>query len=242
MKICVAQTRPVKGDIAGNIVIHKKFVRVAAGYGAHLIVFPELSLTGYESSLAGQLATDPTDQMFLDFQTLSNENKIVVGVGMPTRSARGLHISLVLFRPHEPVLTYSKKHLHPDEEQFFVAGSNFPVFDIDDVNISFAICYELSVADHISEACEHGADIYVASVAKSDGGIQRALDRLGSIAAEHRIPVLMSNCIGECDGQQCAGRTGAWNAKGELLDQLNGEEEGMVLFTTESMTTTRIVL
>jgi predicted amidohydrolase len=242
MKISIAQTRPIKGDLAGNILSHKKFIRVAAGYGAHLIVFPELSLTGYEPTLAEQLASDPSDPMFIDFQTLSNENKIVIGAGLPTRSARGVHISLVLFRPHEPVLIYSKKHLHPDEEEFFASGSNFPVFDIDDVNISFAICYEISIDDHICEAADHGAHVYVASVAKFESGIQKAVDRLGRIATEYRIPVLMSNCIGECDGQWCAGGTSAWNDKGVLLDQLGAEEQGMVLFTTESMTSTKIVL
>jgi len=58
MKICVAQTRPVKGDIQSNIENHKKFIDLAVSGGADTIIFPELSLTGYEPELAKELATN----------------------------------------------------------------------------------------------------------------------------------------------------------------------------------------
>ncbi len=52
MKICVAQTRPVKGDIQGNIENHIKLIDLAVLNGADTIIFPELSITGYEPELA----------------------------------------------------------------------------------------------------------------------------------------------------------------------------------------------
>jgi predicted amidohydrolase len=48
MKICAAQTRPVRGDIQTNIDNHKKLIDLAVSNGADIIIFPELSLTGYE--------------------------------------------------------------------------------------------------------------------------------------------------------------------------------------------------
>ncbi len=47
MKICVAQTRPVKGDIQTNIDNHKRLIDLAISNGADTIIFPELSITGY---------------------------------------------------------------------------------------------------------------------------------------------------------------------------------------------------
>ena len=41
MKLCVAQTRPVKGDISANITHHKKLIDLAIGMGADTIIFPE---------------------------------------------------------------------------------------------------------------------------------------------------------------------------------------------------------
>ena len=43
MKVCVAQMRPISGDIAGNLERHCEFVEMAASMGADMVVFPELS-------------------------------------------------------------------------------------------------------------------------------------------------------------------------------------------------------
>ncbi len=68
MKICVAQTRPSKGDIQSNIERHKKLIDLAVANGANIAVFPELSITGYEPERAKELATIPDDRRFEDFQ------------------------------------------------------------------------------------------------------------------------------------------------------------------------------
>ena len=62
MKICVVQTQALKGDIAGNIARHLRFTELAIANGANMIVFPELSVTGYEPTLAAKLATTATDE------------------------------------------------------------------------------------------------------------------------------------------------------------------------------------
>ncbi|HEX6428919.1 MAG TPA: carbon-nitrogen hydrolase family protein, partial [Niastella sp.] len=122
MKIGVAQTRPVTGDIPANIEYHKTFIALAAMNGVDAIIFPELSLTGYEPSLAKELATDTTDSRFDPFQQLSDTKQITIGVGVPTKSASGIHISMVLFQPNKPRQLNTKKYLHADEEPFFVSG------------------------------------------------------------------------------------------------------------------------
>ena len=119
MKICVAQTRPIKGDILANIDHHKKLITLALSNGADTIIFPELSITGYEPELARELATDQNDSRFDVFQEISNDRRINIGIGVPTKNNTGNCISLVLFQPHKPRETHSKKYLHPDEVRFF---------------------------------------------------------------------------------------------------------------------------
>ena len=143
MKICVAQTRPVKGDIQRNIEDHKKLIDLAVSNGAGLVIFPELSLTGYEPKLAKELATHQDDGRFDDFQKISNTERITIGVGVPTKNNTGISISMVLFQPHEARQTYAKRYLHPDEEEFFISGQNFPVLRVNKTKIALAICYEL---------------------------------------------------------------------------------------------------
>jgi predicted amidohydrolase len=233
MKICVAQTNPIKGDIQRNIENHKKLIVKAVAQKADLIIFPELSLTGYEPTLAKELAITKEDIRLTDFQILSNENEITIGVGAPTKSDSGTCISMILFQPNKPREIYSKKYLHADEEPFFVSGDNFPCLIIKETKIAFAICYEISIDKHIEDAFKNGATIYIASVAKFESGIEKALQRLTHIASKYKMTVLMSNCVGISDGHHCAGKTSSWNSKGVLINQLNDKEEDILIVDIE---------
>lgn len=229
MRIAVAQLRPVGGDITGNTVRHKALIDQAASTKADIIIFPELSLTGYEPELAGELALQEKDPRLDVFQALSATHRLTIGVGAPIQSASGVSIGLVLFHPGLPRQVYYKEYLHPDEEPFFVRGINESVFLNGYPEVALAICYELSVPGHAAEAHAKGAKIYVASVAKTAGGVKKAYERLFSIAREHTMTVLMANCVGLCDGQECTGGSAIWNSRGELVSQLNAYEEGILL-------------
>ena len=68
MKICLAQTRSFKGEVQKNIENHLRMVKQAIASQASLIIFPELSLTGYEPELAKELAAN-IDAIARDFTT-----------------------------------------------------------------------------------------------------------------------------------------------------------------------------
>jgi predicted amidohydrolase len=242
MKISVAQTKPIPGDIQNNIQSHKKLVDLAVLNGADIIVFPELSLTGYEPSLANQLAIDPADERLNDFQSISDLKQIVIGVGIPTRNNSGVCISMLLFQPNQPRQVYSKRYLHADEEPFFISGDNFPALNLKNTSIALAICYEISVPEHTATACGSGAKIYIASVAKSLKGIDKALERLTHIAGSHGMTVLMSNSIGPADDFICAGKSAVWSSQGSLLGQLDGEREGLLILDTKTNQVKKITL
>ena len=109
MKLCVAQTQPIKGDISANIVNHKKLIDLAIANGADTLIFPELSITGYEPKLAQVLATDKNDAQFNDFQHISDSQNITIGIGVPTKSFSGISITMALFQPNKARETYSKR-------------------------------------------------------------------------------------------------------------------------------------
>lgn len=237
MKICAAQTRPATGDVQRNIEHHLKFVDLAVSCGADVIIFPELSLTGYEPALAKELATTQSDPRFDEFQKTSDAGQITIGVGAPTTDDSHICISLIIFQPHAARSTYSKFYLHPDEEAFFAGGRPSPGLIGKNADIALAICYELSVPEHAEAAFATGAHIYFASVAKFAHGIDRAKKRLSEIATQYSMTVLMANCVGKCDGSDCAGQTSIWNKQGELLGQLNGTDEGIIIFDTDTQET-----
>ena len=234
MKICVAQTRPIKGDIQRNMDNHKKLRGLAVSYGADIVIFPELSLTGYEPELSKALATNQADRRLDGFQKISDTKQITIGVGVPTKNNAQTCISMVLFQPHKAREMYSKKYLHPDEEEFFVSGQSSVGLLGNKTNIALAICYELSVPEHSADACKSGAEIYIASVAKAVNAVDKAIKTLSDIATKYSMTVLMSNCVGQSGGYECAGKTSIWNNKGLLVAQLNGTNEGILMIDTDT--------
>jgi predicted amidohydrolase len=238
MKICVAQTRPIKGDVEGNIENHKKLIEIATARGAEMTVFPELSLTGYEPELAGPLAMDQDDVRFDEFQKISDSRQIIIGVGAPTKNGKRPWISLVLFQPQRARQTYSKQYLHADEGPYFSRGENHNgLIAGKSHNIALAICYELSVPAHADAAFQNGADIYIASVAKTAKGVANAMERLSALARQYSMTVLMANCLGHCGGYDCAGKSAIWSSKGSLLEQLDDSNEGVLMIDSETQWT-----
>jgi predicted amidohydrolase len=229
MKIAVAQTKPKKGDVSANIEHHKTLIQLAADHNADLLIFPELSLTGYEPTLAKELATDPADHRFNDFQKISDESTISIGVGMPIRNNGGVSIGMIIFQPRKERQVYVKKFLHADEDPFFVPGENLATLQIKNTKIALAICFEISIDEHTKSACSSGDAIYIASVAKSVAGINNALTRLSQTARNYSTLVLMSNSVGTCDNEICAGRSSIWNTDGTLLFQLDTDHEGILI-------------
>lgn len=241
MKICVAQTKPVTGHIESNIEVHVQLINLAVEHGATLVVFPELSLTGYEPALASNLATHAEDKRFHPFQTLCNQQGITICVGAPLRAGSGSCIGLLIFQPCQPISVYYKQYLHADELPFFIPGHNTSVLLGSYVKIALAICYELSVPEHPKTAHEQGANIYIASVAKTPAGVAKAAQTLQATARTYGMLVLMANSIGPADGDTCGGLTAAWNKDGRLLGQLDEKCEGILVVNTISQTVITVI-
>lgn len=242
MKICLAQSRSIKGNVEVNTLKHKKFIDLAISEKADWIIFPELSLTNYEPSLAQTLALTVEDSFFDQFQEISNQHQISILLGYPIKVEKGICIGLLIFRPQQTRLCYAKKYLHADEEPFFVSGQN--TFDTIGKNpqIALAICYELSVPMHSQNAFEKGADIYLVSVAKTAEGIKKSYQTLSEIAQKYMMQVLMVNGVGPCDNFECAGQSAVWNNKGEILAQLDAKNESILIFDTkEESVSTKIL-
>ena len=234
MKICVAQTKPFKGNIEKNIATHKELIRLAVSNGAEIIFFPELSITGYEPKLASELATRATDERFDEFQEISDKQNITIAIGVPTKTETGVCISLAIFQPGKKRETYSKKYLHSSEEPFFLSGVHFTGLLGAHNNIAPAICYELSVPQHAADAANQGAKIYMVSVVEDIEGVERAIKKLSATAATHSMTVLMANVIGPTGAYYGGGKSSVWNDKGELKGQLDTSHEGILVYDTST--------
>ncbi|MEO0732073.1 MAG: carbon-nitrogen hydrolase family protein [Bacteroidota bacterium] len=242
MKICLAQFRPAKGAINQNIERHQRVLTTAIRSGADLIIFPELSITGYEPTLAGQLACTVEDDRFTPFQTIADNAGVTIGVGMPTKAANGVHISMLFFQPHRERSYYAKQRLHPDEIPYFVGGKQPPFLLELEKKVAFGICYETLQRAHFVHAAANGADLFIASVAKPDRGVDKAYVHFPTMAQEFNLPILMVNSVGPSDDFVSNGKSAVWDTVGTQVAQLDDKNEGLLLYDTERAITTIVSL
>lgn len=238
MRIAVAQSRPKVGAIDENVESHMALVDLAVREQAELVVFPELSLTGYEPSLAKQLSCAVDDDRLQVFQASSDQRDVSIAIGVPLATSRLPLISTVVFRPRLTPFVYSKRFLHADEIAWFQPGQSEDCFISEDPKVALAICYELSCPGHAETAFSNGATVYVASVAKTKAGLQSGRDRLANLAFQKSALVLLANSIGFQDQVECCGGSSVWGRDGMLLGELDESREGIIVIdvSTEDIT------
>lgn len=234
MRLSVAQVRSTAGDILANLAKHEEAVRRAVELRADLVLFPELSLTGYEPALAQRLAVRANDSRLDRLQSLSDANEIIICAGMPLAGDIGVEIAMFLFQPSSPRLTYSKQLLHADELPYFACGDGQTLLRKGGHVLVPAICYESMQPQHAEAAASLRADVYLASVAKSTAGVVKASRHYPLIARNHNMMVVMANCLGPSDTFIGAGCSAGWNSQGELVGQLDDQHEGVVVFDTDT--------
>ncbi|MEO6173665.1 MAG: carbon-nitrogen hydrolase family protein [Flavobacterium circumlabens] len=230
MILAAAQTKPKRGDIASNLLDHYRLIALAAEKGANLIVFPELSITGYERENAAALAFTKDDYRIDHLKELALDHNITIIAGAPIQNESELYIGEFVIFPDNSVSIYTKQFLHEGEDAFFKPSFDYnPMIAIEDQKISFAICADIDHPLHAENAAQKETSIYIASIFFSPNGIPNAYSHLQSYAQQHKMNVLMSNFSGESWGSPSGGKSAFWNNKGELVAQMNDSDSGLLI-------------
>lgn len=192
----------MRGCIDENMRYHEMLIESAASAGVNLIIFPELSLTGYEPEMAEELAL--ADETCLrPLQVLSDRYDMTIIVGAPLRVKEGKPaIGACVISSKRPVSCYRKMYLHPGESDYFSAGDNEYVLKARTFNVGVAICADAGQALHAERTVHMGAEIYLNSVL-SAGGYEKDAGLLKSYAKR--------------------------NAKGELIAQAPEDRAALVI-------------
>ena len=152
LRVALAQINPTVGDLAGNSALIRANLIEAKKAGAHVIVFPEMIVTGYPVE---DLATRPS------FQSASIEainslathiatdgcGELVAVVGYLDRNNGAPQNAIAIIHGGEIKARYSKRHLPNygvfDEFRNFVSGEGTLVVRVHGIDIGFAICEDI---------------------------------------------------------------------------------------------------
>ncbi len=152
LRVALAQINPTVGDLAGNSALIRANLIEAKKAGTHVIVFPEMILTGYPVE---DLATRPSfqsasikavEQLAKDIAADGCADLVAV-VGYLDRIKDAPQNAIALIHGGEIKARYSKRHLPNygvfDEYRNFVSGEGTLVARVHGIDIGFAICEDI---------------------------------------------------------------------------------------------------
>ncbi len=234
----LAQINPTLGDLERNFVLHSAEIEAAKRAGSRVVLFPELSLSGYFlKDQTSEIALRLDAPILGRFAALSRD--ISIAIGFVERSSEGrLYNSMAFFEDGALLHVHRKVHLVTygmfDEQREFAAGERFASFTSKFGRFGFLICEDLW---HVSSAYPYFLDdvdaLLVHSCAPGRGvaedggelGSQRVWQTLlAAQALTTQTWVLWTNRVGWEDGIFFSGGSRVIDPSGRTHAELKGLE------------------
>jgi len=228
LSIAVAQPVCVALDVRANGLTHAKAVRAAQ---TRIVVFPELSLTGYE---LGAAAVDPGDLALDPIVQACKESGSIALVGAPT-SGPGDQSFIATFAvgPTGVSVLYRKQWLGGDEGTRFTPGDEPAVLEVDGWRVGVGICKDTGVREHVERMAELEIDCYCAGLVHLPEELDEQEERAASITRLCGAFVAFASFAGPTGGgySQTAGSSAIWAPTGEALSRA-GTRPGEIVQAT----------
>lgn len=231
MKVALAQIRPKLGDIRHNFRMHIEYIQRAKKRNADLLIFPELSLTGYTlKDMVEEVALQPqADPLFKKFRTLSRDISFVVGFA--EEKEKGLFLNSAAFFSQGKILHIHRKVFLPtygmfEELKFFGQGKNFTSFPTPFGKAGMMICYDFLHFGSSYLLFVGGSELIIVISAAPGRGfsdeVSYASARMWELMGEaisrfSQTFVIYCNRVGYEDGKSFAGGSFIYNPGGQLV-------------------------
>jgi len=229
LTVAVAQPRCVALDVATNAAAHAALVMAAA---TRVVVFPELSLTGYELD-APPLAVD--DERLAPLVAACAASGTIALAGAPVAADDAArNIGMLAVDAAGWRVAYRKMWLGPEEVAAGLAPGPAPaVLGVDGWRLGLAVCKDTGVTEHAAATAALGIDVYVAGTVHHDTDVQVDDDRARHTARAHHVWVATASGAGPTGGGyvRTAGRSGVWAPDGSVV-VMAGPEPDEVVTTT----------
>ncbi len=235
MRVVLAQTAPRLGNIQKNLELHLQAIEKARKEKADLIVFPELSLTGYKlRDLVETVAADPDrSKEIRELKRRSKDIALVFGFVEEREAEKGLFYNSAAFCAKGKILHVHRKVFLPtfglfEELRFFAPGRNFRTFETPWGKMGLMICRDFLHYNASYLLYAGGAETMIVISAAPGRGLSGnkgfASSRMWELMGEamgrfSQAFVLYCNRVGLEDGVAFAGGSFIFNPMGQRLAQ-----------------------
>src|SRR5262245_7794871 len=234
MKVAVAQIACSLGDVEANLSKVRDFCRRAKEAGAKLIVFPEMTDTGYSMSVIQKHADHWKTGFVPSLQGTANELSMAVVSGVSERDGSSIYNSQILVDAKGDIAAkYRKTHLYavaPVEEQnWFAPGDALASFALGDLRFGFSICYDLRFPElYRNLATEQNVGAFLISSAWPFPRDEHFRVLAQARAIENQSYMIASNRVGKDDGSWFCGNSGIIDPRGVVIAAASPDREELI--------------
>src|SRR5881392_529893 len=234
MKIAVAQISCSLGDSEANLAKVHDLSRTAKDVGAELIVFPEMTDTGYSMSVIQKYAGHWKNGFVPGLEEIASELSIAIVSGVSERDGSSIYNSQVLVDAKGDVLAkYRKTHLYavaPVEEQTcFAQGDAFATFVLGGLHFGFSICYDLRFPEMYRKmATEQKVGAFIVSSAWPFPRVEHWCVLAQARAIENQSYVIASNRVGKDDDLWFCGSSAIIDPRGVVIAAASADREELI--------------
>jgi predicted amidohydrolase len=228
LTVAAAQPRCVSYDVEANAMTHAAVIRAA---NARVVIFPELSMTGYELD-AEAITID--DSRLTPIVDACAETGSLALIGALVDAGRGRpEIAMLGVDGAGAIVAYSKIWLHGSEAERFGPGTKPALVEVQGWRLGLAICRDTGVPRHAADTAALGIDAYVAGVAQHADLASVEDERARRTAIAHGIWVAVASFAGPTGGgfARTAGRSAIWTPDGVAVSKA-GPEPGEIVRAT----------
>jgi 5-aminopentanamidase len=234
-KVAVCQVPDIRMNIEGSLQWLEKFVKQAASDNVSIICFPECFLQGYltDEHLARKHALNLSEAAFNSILQRLVKYNLTVVFGLIEEDHGDLFNTAVVITSGELIGWYRKTHLL-EGEPIFRAGSEYPVFQVNDLKFGINICYDTQFKEAASNVARQGAALILCPAHNMMR--YETAEKFKHLHHEMRIErvketgiwLMSSDVTGERDGRISYGPTSAINPYGKVVNQVPLMETGMI--------------
>jgi len=234
MKVAAAQISCVLGDFDANLAKIRAFAGRARDLGAELVVFPEMSDTGYSMPVIQKHARPWKEGAVDELQKIAKQNSIGIIAGISDRDGDSIFNAQVFVSANGDVLgKYRKTHLVTaaplDERVCFSPGNEFVVCKLGDFNVGLSICYDLRFPEMARTlVVKHGANVIVNSSAWPTVRAEHLRILALARAVENQSYYIVANRAGTDDGVTLCGSSMIIDASGKILAAASPDGEELI--------------
>ena len=234
MKIAVAQISCLLGNPEANLLKVRDFSRRGKEVGAELIVFPEMTDTGYSMPVIRERANHWKSGFVPALQESAKDLSIAIVCGVSERTGQSIYNSQLLIDADGNIpAKYRKTHLYavaPVEEQTcFAPGDEFTTFSLSGLNFGFSICYDLRFPEMYRKlATEQNVGAFVISSAWPFPRVEHFRTLAMARAIENQSYVIASNRVGKDEDLWFCGSSAIIDPRGVVIAAASADREELI--------------